>query len=163
MQQVVEYRDVKAALKSCLLLWKANLLADSKSFRVFQHGPNPRSSQHVTKDIWCRSTKKGRITLAPLLAVFYLLPKPGLVSESWARGYFVSGLVEALAQAIPFRVQHHSKPRFGWAVAQEKSHCSKGLCLLWDVAAHAVHGIAWDVGVDFWGTCLWRKDCVVFV
>lgn len=67
---------------------------------------------------------------------------------------FVSGLVEALAQAIPFRVQHHSKPRFGWAVVQEKSHGSKGLCLLRDVAAHAVHGIAWDVGVDFWGTCL---------
>lgn len=162
---MVKYRDVKAGLKSCLLSWKARLTADHRTFRVFQHGPNPRSSQHIIKDLWCRSAKEGGITLAALSTGFYLLPKPGLVSGSWARGYFGSGLVvtEALAQAIPVGVQHHSKPRFGWAVVQEKSHWSKGFCLLRDVAARSVLGIAWDVGVDLGGTCLWRKDCVVFV
>lgn len=54
-------------------------------------------------------------------------------------------MIEALAQAIPVGVQHHSKPRFGRAVVQER------LCILRDVAAHGVHGNAWDVGVDFWG------------
>lgn len=158
---MVKCRGVKGGLRSCLLLWKVNWLADTKTFRAFQHGTNPRSSQHVIEDPLHRRNKKGEITLAPLSAGFYLLPKSGLVSGSWSRRYFDSGLVvtEALAQAV----QDHSKPRFGWAVVQGKRHRSTGLGLLQDVAVHEVHGNTWDVGVDFWGTCLWGKDCVVFV
>lgn len=58
----------------------------------------------------------------------------------------------SLAQAILVRVQHHSKPRFGWVMVQEKK--SKRLCLCGDVATHTVQGTAWDPGVVFWGTCL---------
>ena len=50
-------------------------------------------------------------------------------------------MTEALAQAIPVGVQHCSKPRFVWAVVQEK----KSL-LQWVVppARHGCSQSAWD-------------------
>lgn len=129
-----------------------------RAYRVFQHSPSPRRSQHIIKDLWC---KKG---WNQPCSVIDLLSNPGLVSGSWARGYSASGLVltEVQAQTTLIRVQHHLKPRFSWAVVQNKKSplrvvlpvecgCS---CRAWD---------PWDVEVDLWATCLWRKDCAVFV
>lgn len=170
--RVVKYRDwmtcdIKAGLKPCLLAWKANLWADPKTFRVFQHGPNPRSSQ--LKDWRPLARKKWGVWDQPysLSAGFYLLPESGQVAGSWARAYFGSGLaVTAVqAQAIPGRVQQHSKPRFWLGYGSRKeSQCSNRLCSLQDVANPCtVQGIAWEEGEDFGGTRRWRKDCIAFV